>query len=250
MSPMLGFDWLAWLASIPPAERDAAVEEYLGIAAPAPSSVSPGEHLIGYHPSGVASIVRALIEVPVRVDDVVIDLGAGLGKVVLLAHLLTGATARGIEIQPLLVDRARDAARRLGASARFTHADVRDADVDDGTVFFLYLPFTGPALTRVLQRLHAIAKRRAIVVCSLGLDLDKEASWLVRRSIASFWLALYDSSVPGVARRSPSGLSPLAACFAHAIVLEHPLAVRRLATEHTTLGSREGRRLKVATRIL
>ena len=118
MASTLGLDWLAWLASIPPAARDAAVDEYLGIAAPAPSSASPGEHLIGYHPSGVASIVRALIEVPVRVDDVVIDLGAGVGKVVLLAHLLTGATTRGIELQPALVERAREAARRLGASAR------------------------------------------------------------------------------------------------------------------------------------
>jgi SAM-dependent methyltransferase len=168
--------------------------------------------------------VRALIEAPVRVDDVVIDLGAGLGKVVLLAHLLTGATTRGIELQPALVERAREAARRLGASARFTHADVRDADLDDGTVFFLYLPFTGPALTRVLQRLHAIAKRRAIVVCSLGLDLDREASWLVRRPIDSFWLALYDSSVPRARRRSLPGLSPLAACFTDAIALERPLA--------------------------
>jgi SAM-dependent methyltransferase len=224
MDPMLGVDWLAWLASIPPAARDAAVEEYLGIAAPAPSSASPGEHLIGYHSSSVASIVRALIEVPVSVEDVVIDLGAGLGKVVLLAHLLTGATTRGIELQPLLVDRARQAARRLGASARFTHADVRDADLEDGTVFFLYLPFTGPALTRVLQRLHAIAKRRAIVVCSLGLDLDREAPWLARRSIDSFWLSLYDSSVPGVRRRSLPGLSPLAVCYADAIALERPLA--------------------------
>jgi SAM-dependent methyltransferase len=224
MASTLGLDWLAWLASIPPAARDAAVDEYLGIAAPAPSSASPGEHLIGYHPSGVASIVRALIEAPVRVDDVVIDLGAGLGKVVLLAHLLTGATTRGIELQPALVERAREAARRLGASARFTHADVRDADLDDGTVFFLYLPFTGPALTRVLQRLHAIAKRRAIVVCSLGLDLDREASWLVRRPIDSFWLALYDSSVPRARRRSLPGLSPLAACFTDAIALERPLA--------------------------
>src|SRR5690242_12145414 len=96
---------LTRLASLAPHLRDAAVEEMLGIDGAA-SSASPGDHLVGYHASGVAPIVRALLDVPVTRDDVVVDLGAGLGKVVLLARLLTGAKARGVEIQPGLVRRA------------------------------------------------------------------------------------------------------------------------------------------------
>ena len=45
-------------------------------------------------------------------DDVVVDLGAGLGKVALLARMLTGATVRGVEVQESLVRRAREAAGR------------------------------------------------------------------------------------------------------------------------------------------
>ena len=197
---MRGADLLAWLSTLAPDARDVAVEGYLGIAAGAEPD-APGEHLIGYHASGVAPILRALEEVPVTRDDVVVDLGAGLGKVVLLARLLTGARVHGIEIQAALVDRARAAAERLGVEATFSCADARAADLDDGTVFFLYAPFSGPVLARVLGRLHEVAKRRAIVVCALGIDVDRGASWLVDRTIDSFWLTIYDSVVPGVARR-------------------------------------------------
>jgi SAM-dependent methyltransferase len=197
-------DLLAWLASLPPGERDAAIETHLGIAVEPSDSSPPGDHLVGYHGSGVAPIVHALAEVPVGGEDVFIDLGSGLGKVVILAALLTGAAARGVELQPALVQGARSAAARLGIDVRFDVGDAREADVADGTVFFLYVPFTGPVLSTVLERLHEVARRRAIVVCALGVDLD-QAGWLARREVNAFWLAVYDSIVPGaqVRRRGP-----------------------------------------------
>lgn len=214
-------DLLAWLAALPPDARDAAIDAHLGIArdACAPSTASPGEHLVGYHASGVAPIVHALDAVPVIAHDVVIDLGAGLGKVVALAHLLTGATARGIELQPDLVARAREEAARRAIDVEHQCADAREAPLDDGTVFFLYAPFTGPVLAEVVARLHAVACRHAIVVCALGIDLPREAAWLRRRSLDAFWLAIYDSDVPNaeVAPRvaSASTLGPLAELIAH-----------------------------------
>ncbi len=215
-----GADLLAWIASIPPAKRDAAVEEHFGIRASNLSASPPGDHLVGYHASGVAPIVRALIEIPVDAADVVVDLGAGLGKVVLLAHLLTGATARGIEVQPALVEGAREAARRLQAPVEFTVADARHADLDDGTVFFLYLPFSGPVLAQVLHRLHARAAGQAIVVCSLGLDLGREAPWLARRPLDAFWLDVYDSVVPGAAPRASRDRAPALGRNARAVAFE------------------------------
>src|SRR4051812_42541976 len=59
-SPVSSADLLPWLASLPPGARDRAVEEYLGIGGPAPPDAPAGEHLVGYHPSGVAAIVQAL----------------------------------------------------------------------------------------------------------------------------------------------------------------------------------------------
>ena len=203
---------IAWIASLPPAARDAAAEGYLGIDAEegaAFSSAPPGDELVGYHAAGVAPIVHMAIEVPIAPSDVVIDLGAGLGKVVALAHLLTGASARGVELQPSLVSRARAMASHLAIDVRFDCADAREADLDDGTVFFLYAPFTGPVLREVAQKLRAVAEHHAIVVGVLGIDLPRDTEkWLRPRSIDSFWLSIFDSVVPGVAPR-PAGSSPL-----------------------------------------
>jgi SAM-dependent methyltransferase len=213
---------LGWLASVPPPERDAAIEDYLGIGHPAAPSAPPGEQFVGYHASGVASIVRMLVEVPVVEDDVVVDLGAGLGKVALLARMLTGATVRGVEVQESLVRRAREAAARLEVDVTFTHGDARSAALDDATVFFLYLPFTGRVLSEVLGRLRAVASRRGIVVCALGVDLEHEAPWLRRRPVDSFWLAIYDSAEPGVTPRPTRASLPLTGRAAEAIAYERP----------------------------
>jgi hypothetical protein len=68
-------------------------------------------------------------------------------------------------------------------------------------VFFLYVPFTGAVLGRVLERLPDVARRHAIVVCALGVDLA--APWLAQRPLDAFWLSLYDSVVEGVPARAP-----------------------------------------------
>lgn len=215
-------DVLEAIARSSPRDRDRVADAKLGIAGPT-SSAPPGTELVGYHPSGVASIVRMLVEVPVTERDVFVDLGSGLGKVVLLTHLLTGAKARGVEMQLDLVRRARAAAERSRAEVEFVRADVRtvgSAFLEDGTVFFLYLPFTGSALDEVLARLRVVAERRTIVVCTLGLDLDRAASWLRRRPLDAFWLAVYDSTVPGAAPLPERTRSPRLGPLADAIAFE------------------------------
>jgi SAM-dependent methyltransferase len=208
----------SFLASLPPSARDAALERYLRLGDA--DDAAPGEHQIGYHPSGVAPIVRALIGAPVTADDVFVDIGSGLGKAVLLARLLTGATARGIEIQPALVHRARRAAARVGVDVYFTCDEARRADLDDGTVFFLYAPFTGPVLAEVMARIEAVARRRAIVICALGLDLPRGATWLRARPTDAFWLTIYDAALPGSAPRPAAARPPLSSEAAFAIAWE------------------------------
>ena len=202
---MTGEALLEWLAALPPDSRDQALERYFAFPCAAGGSEPPGEHLIGYHPSALSAIVRLLLEVPVTRDDHFFDLGAGLGKAVLLAHLLTGARSHGVELQVDLCREARAAAARLGIAdeATFDHADARSVALESGTVFFLYSPFDGPVLDLVLERLHAQAERRAIVVAALGLDLTRCASWLSPRPSDEFWLTIYDSRVEGVAPRVP-----------------------------------------------
>ena len=74
----------------------------------------------------------------------------------------------------------------------FELADVREADLDVGDVYFLYVPFTGAVLEQTMARLEPVARRRPVVVCSSALDLGRIA-WLRKREEPSFWLDVYES---------------------------------------------------------
>jgi len=120
------------------------------------------------------------------------NLGSGLGRVAVLAHLLSGARTRGIEIQAALVERARARCAALGLTAvSFVHANAADAELD-GSVFFLYAPCNGDLLARVVRRLEAVARRRPIVVAAVALELP-DAPWLAARSTSRVALTLYES---------------------------------------------------------
>jgi hypothetical protein len=176
------------LLAIPPEGRDTWVDQLLGIAAPPPDrALPPGA--VPYLPCGVDEILAMLRDVPLGADDVFVDLGAGLGRVVMLVHLLSGVRTVGIEIQPHLVEAARARSRALGIDVTFEQANVVDCELD-GSVFFLYAPFNGALLARVLDKLHGLAMRRTFVVCAV--DLELHADWLVPRASSHRAVALYD----------------------------------------------------------
>jgi hypothetical protein len=216
-----GVELLEWLAAHPPAERDSAIEGLLGIARPvAALGEAPGENRMPYMPSAIAPVVRAILDVPVTLDDVFVDLGAGLGKAAMAVHLLTGARARGVELQPGLAGEAMAQASELGLDrVEFVQSDALDADIGDASVVFLYLPFTGDVLAGVLRRLEAIARRRQLVLCALGLDL--RADWIAPRPTDEFWLTIYDTCIPGAepraAAQAPPGLASLGEAIARGL---------------------------------
>ncbi|GAC1557670.1 MAG: hypothetical protein NVS3B10_17420 [Polyangiales bacterium] len=194
---------LELLLSIPFVDRDDWVDELLGIEPPPPDLPDLPRGSVPYLPSGVEEIVAMVREVPLRPGDALVDLGSGLGRALILAHLLSGARARGIEIQEHLVhsSRARCAELALGGVS-FSHANAAECDLD-GSVFFLYAPCNGNMLAQVLERLAAVARRRRIVVGTVGLEL-REVPWLVPRKTASVSLALYESRLLGASDREPA----------------------------------------------
>ena len=129
--------------------------------------LQPG--MIGYHPTP-ARVILALIEhAHLSADDVFYDLGAGLGRVALLVGLLTAARVRGIEFEPAYCAYAQQRADSLCLSrVTFSNVDARQADYTDGTVFFLYTPFTGRMLQEVLARLAEVGQRRPITLATYG----------------------------------------------------------------------------------
>jgi len=142
--------------AVPAAERDHFVEEVLGIAYPPldEPEPEPEPELIAYTPSGYDEIVHALDATRLALGQRFLDIGSGLGKAVMLAALFTGASSMGVERDARLHGLAADAARSLGLrQAQFERADALEMLAYDADVVFMYLPFTGTTLARVLARL-------------------------------------------------------------------------------------------------
>lgn len=125
--------------------------------------------MVEYYKTPARVVLELAARVPWREGDVFVDLGAGLGQVVLLVHLLTGVPARGVEIEPAYWAYARDSAAKLNlADVSFLHADARDADLSEGTVFFMFTPFKGGLLREVLAALRREATQRKITLITYG----------------------------------------------------------------------------------
>jgi precorrin-6B methylase 2 len=183
---------LELLLSVPPRHRDDWIDEVLGFESLPPDAPDLPRGSVPYLPCGVDEILALLRDVPVRPDDELVDLGSGLGRVAILVHLLSGARARGIEIQEHLVRRACDLSATLGVpDVSFVHGDAAEAELD-GSIFFLYAPFNGRMLTAVLGRIEQVARRRPIVVCTVGVEL-RGLAWLRERASSSVSLSVYDS---------------------------------------------------------
>lgn len=185
---------LARLRAVPEQARETWLDRALALPDPPPDEALP-RGAVPYLPAGVEEILTVIASVPISATDTFVDIGSGLGRVVLLVHLLTGARAHGIEIQAPLVQLARRTAAKLRLTqVSFERADASDVRLD-GTVFFLYSPLTGEALQRLLIALRELSERQAIVVCAVGLSLDHEP-WLSPRPRSSAAVTCYDAPPP------------------------------------------------------
>jgi hypothetical protein len=183
------------IVAVPVLDRDVWVDELLGLEEAPPDLPDLPRGAVPYLPCGVEEILAIVREVPLQAEDELVDLGAGLGRVVMLTHLLSGARACGVELQEPLVARARGRCAALGLEAvSFVHGDAAQVSLD-GSVFFLYAPFNGEMLRQVVRQLEEVARRRPLVVCAVGLELH-DVPWLAPRRTSCVSLVLYDSRVP------------------------------------------------------
>jgi hypothetical protein len=148
---------------------DEVVCGVLELRGPEEESLLPSSEMRAYQPTPVRHILAMIAACRFSSDDVLVDLGSGLGHVPLLVGILAKIRTLGVEVQPDHAASALEAAQRLNLRrVRFVAEDARTTDLSGGTVFYLFTPFTGSILTEVLRRLHEQSERRRITICALG----------------------------------------------------------------------------------
>ncbi len=104
------------------------------------AAAQPSAAGVRFEPSP-ASVVQAMMDLAaVTAGDVVYDLGCGDGRVV-IAAAERGAHGVCVDIDPIRIDEAREAARKAGVSGRveFRTEDLFDTDLRPATVVMLFL---------------------------------------------------------------------------------------------------------------
>jgi SAM-dependent methyltransferase len=181
--------------NVPPATRDGWLDLVLGVSELTDDGPELPKGCVPYVPSSVDVLLRVVDQAGVRDSDIFVDVGSGLGRASALVHLLTGASVIGLEIQPHLAVAAHDLAARLlltrlscvvGDAAELTRF------ITIGSVFFLYCPFGGRRLARVMADLEDIARTRMLRVCCLDLPLPP-CPWLTLDPPLAGDLAIYRS---------------------------------------------------------
>ncbi len=140
-------------------------------------------------------------------DDVIYDLGCGYGRLVLYGAEVTAAEYRGVEAVPERLLVAELARIRLGLpNAHFIRGDVRDQDYRDGTIFFLFNPFTDEVLDQIIDELRLIGITKPIKVITWGGPINHrfaKQSWLHEIDLPDnpsvnrvYGLRLFDSAHP------------------------------------------------------
>jgi hypothetical protein len=153
-----------------PDQLDVLWDGLLGLTAPPTGRrKAPLPDMNPYEPAPARAVLDLVDQIAWSPQDVFFDLGSGLGRVVILVHLLTGLRAKGVEIDPALCQQAHQAAQRLNlAGVEFVEGDAREIDFAHATVFFLFTPFKASVWRAVMDKLHRESLQRKLTLGTYG----------------------------------------------------------------------------------
>jgi precorrin-6B methylase 2 len=112
---------------------------------------------IGYEPSDYLILRKYMKPVRLSSDDVVFDVGCGMGRTLCLFARCRVNKCVGIEYVPALAAAAEQNAARLRgrkAPVEIRVGDASEADYSGGTVYWIFNSFGEGTLLRVLQRIE------------------------------------------------------------------------------------------------
>ncbi len=147
-----------------------ALSGWLLIAATVDSPADFPEE-IPFVPTPIEVVDRMLELAEVKKGDVVYDLGSGDGRMVIRAAKKYGVRAVGIEMDSLLLEKARKSAKAEGVShlVEFRSEDALKADISPATVVTLYmLPWFNEAMKPNFRKMLKPGAR--IVAHDFGIE--------------------------------------------------------------------------------
>ena len=138
-------------------------------------------------PTPPETVDEMLRQAHLKKGDVLYDLGSGDGRIPIAAAKQYGVRAVGIDIDPKLVEEARETARREGVEnlVSFRNEDMFAADIHDATVVTLYLSNTLNVMMR--PKLLRELKPGSLIISHDFLMGD----WLPEKSVRVPWKNLY-----------------------------------------------------------
>ncbi len=136
---------------------------------------APGR--VEYNPIAYHHLLPMLARLPAGEENVFLDYGCGLGRVLVAAASRPYRSVLGVELVPEFADAARvnvRLARGLRCrDVRVIEADAAAFDLPDCvTVLHFYNPFRGPVLDSVLRKIRESLDRRPRVIHALYFNRD------------------------------------------------------------------------------
>jgi len=121
--------------------------------------------------SPVSVILNMIDQLNLTGKETLIDLGSGLGLALFIFRLLTDVVSVGIEVQEPYYKLSLKVQERFKFSKlHFIHSDVRDAELTNGDIFYMFTPFIDKLMEDVLNKLRYVGETKHIVVCSYGIS--------------------------------------------------------------------------------
>lgn len=128
------------------------------------------------------SVILDMVDhVPFQSEDIFFDIGSGLGNIAVLVNVLTGLRTVGIEREPVYCEYAWNLATSLKLdNVTFVNKDAREAQLQSGTIFYLFTPFVASILNEVMGKIYTVSQHHTVFVISFGPCTAEIAklSWL------------------------------------------------------------------------
>ncbi|MBI2377253.1 MAG: hypothetical protein HYV07_24850 [Deltaproteobacteria bacterium] len=183
---------LADLDRLNPAEIDPFVLRLLSLDKVPARETERSAGMVHYLPSPFSSI----LELASRVgpDDLLVDVGSGLGLIPVLVAWISGARTRGIELEPAYHRGALALASRVPVSrVELVEADCRRVSYADATFVYVYDTIRERLLDELLEKIELDTRGRAVRLASRGMSTPTfdASSWLEKVEVTVTGTSLY-----------------------------------------------------------